>query len=265
MILNQEYNLAYVHIPKCAGSTVKSQLRPIDQTQGRFERIEPHPVYGSLHTAHLPLWLLRALYPDDYEALRGCDAYTVVRDPFDRFQSALAQRIRQFHDRDPFELTPTELRKEINAVVRFLSDNPNDPRLEYMHFLRQTDFIYLDGTAVVRHIYKLDSVDLMLRALEPKTGLNFVYTHKANQKMNFRIKALRKPAYAANIWIKKELPMALYSRLKGVATAVLTGSPGDFSATVLDTEGVRPFIRSYYKDDFALYAAATGRDTPPGG
>ena len=130
MILNQEYNLAYVHIPKCAGSTVKSQLRPIDQTQGRFERIEPHPVYGSLHTAHLPLWLLRALYPDDYEALRGCDAYTVVRDPFDRFQSALAQRIRQFHDRDPFELTPTELRKEINAVVRFLSDNPNDPRLE---------------------------------------------------------------------------------------------------------------------------------------
>ena len=117
---------------------------------------------------------------------------------------------------------------------------------------------------MVRHIYKLDSVDLMLRALEPKTGLNFVYTHKANQKINFRIKALRKPAYAANIWIKKELPMALYSRLKECHRRA-DRIPGDFSATVLDTEGVRPFIRSYYKDDFALYAAATGRDTPPGG
>lgn len=237
---------------------VKSQLLPIDQTDGRFERIEPHPVYGKLHTAHLPLWLLQELYPDDFEALKKCAAYTVVRDPFDRFQSALAQRIKQFHDHDPFELSSAELRTEVDDVISFLTDNPSDPRLEFVHFLRQSAFTHLDGERLVRHIYRLDSVDQLLKALEPETGLKFVYSLKANQKMNFRVKALRDPLYAANTWVKQRLPAALYSPLKEAASAVLTKSPNDFSRAILDIDGVQAFIRTHYKDDFDLYAGATG-------
>lgn len=256
MILNTTKNFAYVHIPKCAGSMVKSQLAPLKETGNRYEQTPLHADYGKIHTAHLPLWLVQQMYPDDFKALQEATSYTVVRDPFDRFQSALAQRLKQFHDVDPFTLSADELHREIDTVIRFLQDNPENPTLEFVHFLPQRAFTHLEGRQIVKNIYRLEAVDNMLRAMTPQTGLQFVYALKANQKMNFRLKMLRTPAYAANTLIKTLLPTALYRPLKDAASAVLTKSPTRFSETILSNPTYSSFIKAHYKDDFELHAKA---------
>ena len=91
MIINRQHDFGFVHIAKCAGSTIRQQLRGIDDAQGRFYRSIEHPVLGWINGNHIPLSVLQEHFPQDLAALRAVRSYTLTRDPMDRFISGVSQ------------------------------------------------------------------------------------------------------------------------------------------------------------------------------
>ena len=252
MILNNTLGIAFIHIPKCAGSSVKDQLRVLDETEGRYERSQPHPVHHRVHRAHLPLWLMEELYPEDFKALERCACFAVLRDPQARFASALAQRIEQFGKRDPFSLNARELQHEIDTVMAFLSANPSSPQLEFCHFIPQIDFVDLRGTRFVSHLYRLEDVPALMRDIGERANRSFVTGVKANQKLDMRFKGLKAPVYAANTLLKSVLPGQAYAGLKTRATALLARKGKGPVWEMLHAPEVRDFVAHHYRADFDL-------------
>lgn len=262
MILNYTHRIAFLHIPKCAGSSVKDQLRVLDETGGRFERAEPHPRFGRVHRAHLPLWLLRELYPDDFTAVTESASFAVLRDPVPRFASALAQRIEQFGKTDPFALPEDALRREVETVVTHLTDHPDSPVLEFCHFLRQRDFVDLEGRRVVSHLYRLEDVPALLAEISARSGQSVLAHAKSNEKLDFRLQGLKAPVLAVNAALRRMLPAAAHAALKERAKGLITrkGSKGPVWTQVLQRPEIRAFIDSYYREDAALLASVPARD-----
>ncbi len=260
MILNHTFQFAFVHIPKCAGSSVKEQLRPLDEADGRYERAQPHPEYGRVHRAHLPLWLHAELYPDDFAALQTYTTYAVLRDPFARFGSALAQRLEQFFKIDPFALSESELRREIDTVVTFLQENPKSPQLEFCHFLPQVDFVDYADQRFVTELYRLQDVPVLMADIGARTGHSFLDHARANQKHNFKSPAIKSLAMRANALAKSVLPASAHAALKNRVADTLTQSgKGQVWSDVLASQMVQDFVQTYYRADIDLLDAAPHR------
>lgn len=250
-----------MHIPKCAGSSVKDQLRAIDETGGRYERTEPHARFGRVHRAHLPLWLLKELYPEDFDMVCQSDVFAVLRDPQARFASALAQRIEQFGKRDPFVLSARELQAEIDTVIDFLTRHPNDPRLEFCHFMRQCAFTHFDGQQIATRLYRLEDVAALLSEIGALTGQNLSADAKSNQKIAFRVPALKAPALAVNALLRQVLPGNMHTVLKERAKQMLgRRDKGEVWAETLGTPDVRAFVQDHYRADAVLLAEVPVRD-----
>ena len=70
MIVSDEHRFVFIHIPKCAGGSVRSVLRELDSTGGRFsETYEMHRMIGKVDMTHIPLNVLRENYPDVYKKI----------------------------------------------------------------------------------------------------------------------------------------------------------------------------------------------------
>ncbi len=226
----------------------------LDETGGRFERSQPDDRFGRVHRAHLPLWLLEDLYPEDFAALQGFDCFAVLRDPRARFASALAQRIEQFGKQDPFALSPSDLRREVDTVIAFLEAEPDSPALEFCHFIRQRDFVELRGTRMVTHLYRLEDVARLMAEIGARTGHSLVGAGRANRKLDFRMRGLKAPVMAANTVLRKVLPPAVHSALKTRATGLFAreGSKGRVWDEVLSAPDIEAFVAEHYRDDMAL-------------
>jgi hypothetical protein len=63
MIVSSKHDFAFVHIPKCAGSTIRHPLRDKDDFGGRFYRSIEVPGLGLVNANHLPLNILQEHFP----------------------------------------------------------------------------------------------------------------------------------------------------------------------------------------------------------
>jgi hypothetical protein len=59
MIVSDRHRFVFIHIPKCAGTSVRNVLEGFDETGGRFNtRIADDPKFGRLDYTHLPLSIM---------------------------------------------------------------------------------------------------------------------------------------------------------------------------------------------------------------
>ena len=76
LIISDRFGFAFVHIPKCAGSTVREQIRRIDPECFEMAGRRMHPDLGKIDAMHLPLDILRDHFP---ESSPGCGPATAMR------------------------------------------------------------------------------------------------------------------------------------------------------------------------------------------
>jgi hypothetical protein len=88
MIIIDELNFVYVHIPKCAGTTIKESNPELELT-----RIDNGHGFDS---THLPLSYIKIKVPSVYAKILDYESYAHVRDPVSRFRSAFFQHSREF-------------------------------------------------------------------------------------------------------------------------------------------------------------------------
>jgi hypothetical protein len=88
MIINKTNRFAFVHIPKCGGTSVRKVLDTFNEWSylgnpwiGETKKL------GTVHFSHLPLQALRILFPEDLELVLKYESFALVRDPYERFFS----------------------------------------------------------------------------------------------------------------------------------------------------------------------------------
>ncbi len=152
MIISDQHRFAFVHVPKCGGSSVRVQLKRFDKYGGRFSRKTFHPELGFIDLSHLPLETLRDHFPEAFEEVRSYRSFAFVREPEARFFSAVRQRIGEFRRIPEPDITPGMALKEAEAVIDHVAGAPHSLDAQYIHFRRQADYVFCGSEQVVRHV-----------------------------------------------------------------------------------------------------------------
>jgi len=247
--------VVFIHIPKCAGTSVGNQLKRLPNWKWD-EGLIDHPELGQICPAHIPLAFLETYYPADFAKLAACESFALVRDPHDRFASAVFERIDWYLGVNRIEVTIDQALGEARRVIDWLRGREHFCDAEYIHFSRQVDYIALDGEQLVRHIYPVEEMGRFGEHLSRVAGIVFDESRKANVNyalphdgvfgMLYRLRPiyihLTTPAMRRRVLFllkrfDREGPKTLYDQLRR------------------DPE-IGAFVESYYAQDFALREAA---------
>ena len=263
MILSRAHDFGFVHIPKCAGSTIRAQLRDKDDLQGRFYRTMQVEGLGRINGNHVPLRWLADHFPQDYAALRAVKSYTITRRPIDRFVSAVSQRIRAM-GQEPGNLPAPEIRRLTDGILTDLEKAQGFPTGLHTIFMRQVDFTRLDGAQVLTELWPMENIDAFFDMLEDRHGLPLIRDKVWNPTVTYRVPAMAGPLKRAKDMAKKLLPVKSYAALRdlGVKAFTTKGAP-NLNEVLLGTESITAFVADYYRADAEQHAAARVRFKPP--
>lgn len=257
MIISDRHRFIFVHIPKCAGTSVRSALQPYDDTGERFDqRVGEDPTFGRVDFTHLPLDLLAAMFPADYAKFANYASFCVVRDPFQRFPSAVAQHAKMYRGKLLSSLDKSGVAQEIDAAIAHLErvERVTDP--EHIHLAPQTDFVFRDGVQVVHSVFAMERLDHLAAAISAHLGQTVGPFGRQNQAMVFKHPAMRPVMMIGSAVAKRLLPESLSSMLRAKARHIwLRAGEGD-TDDAFASDYVRAFIADYYRDDIALHRRA---------
>lgn len=263
MIFNDTHRFAFVHIPKCAGTSVRTALSPYDQAHARFydKAVAEHPVLGLLDYHHIPLAVLRDYFADDYARLVAYRSFALVRDPVSRFPSSLHERFVQ-RDRIALADRPRdEVARELDKVMAELSRLPGDAPIvdpALIHFSRQCDYINLDGQQIVDTPRTVGEVDDLLEEVSGLLGRPVRLGQHHNLRYHHVLPALGRLQAAITAPIERTLPRWLwkpvYRPIKAAlfaAGVVRTGR--NPLADLPNADDCAAFIQEFYADDIRLF------------
>lgn len=149
MLIFHEKKIAYIHVPKTAGTAMRKVLEKgvggYERWWGRWSPGEKDVwwrKFEKLDFSHLTVSLLREMYPRKHEELLGMRKFSVARDPYDRACSAYGEFKKQFEKK--------KLAPNIKSMLDYLmaikdGAHKNDRRSYlYVHGTPQVDFYYPD-------------------------------------------------------------------------------------------------------------------------
>lgn len=254
MILSDRYRFLFIHIPKCAGTSVRNAVLPYHDADARFlKAVETHPELGPIDFRHLPLTLLRRLDPEAFAKLESYESYALIRDPYRRFRSAMAQRAKMYLGTEMAQLGTSELRDEICRVIDHLQSEPPVLAPEFIHFSRQSDFVQADGRRMVGNLFPVERLDLLGQALGRRIGAGRLEVGHVNQTTVFRHPVLKHLALASSAVAKRALPASAHRALRRSARRVLMKPTRSADVPVFDEGFVREFVARHYAEDIALH------------
>jgi len=263
MIISNTHRFAFVHVPKCAGTTVRHPLQAFDDCNGAHTgRVGDHPVLGNLDYVHIPLFTLRDHFKEEFRAVTDYWSFVVVRDPFARFASSVSQRLKRYSAKPIHRSNLGDITKVIAESIDYLSRQPRcNHRLppEYIHFQKQIDYIELDGEQIVNSLYTVDDVDKLLEEVGQRVGRSLGQSSqaggaqpRANQSIVFRNDFLRwviETARPLSNQVSRLLPEGAKQRVRDQIYIPRDQRMKDLFAA----DYVQDFIRDYYAEDIALY------------
>lgn len=277
MIISDRYRFAFMHIPKCAGTTLRHALAPFDEAAGRYhdKAVAEHPALGPLDHHHIPLAVLAEHFSDDFARLDSYCSFALVRDPFARFPSSLHERFVQ-RDRKPlYKRDSAEIAREVDEVLETLSRHPRDSPItnpELIHFSWQRDYIFLDGRQVVQTVRTVAEVEDVLRELSAIVGQPIRPEESKNRRLHHAFPAVERFEQAITRPIAKRLPRRVwkpvFKPIKAAFVAVgLMRHAGNPIADLPNADEIDAFISEFYAEDIRLFervnAARRGRATEP--
>jgi hypothetical protein len=262
MIISDKYKLAFVHIPKCAGTSVRSQLSVLDDRDGVFEsRVEVHRELGLLDYVHIPLKILQIHFPDEFKCIAEYRAFAVTRGIHERFASALAQYCNYQTDMPFKRHSSRSIVRQALAVIDIL-DNlsicgrcPDLLPAELIHFQPQRDYIFCDGKQIVKTLVPLKDLDGFIRGLMNEMLIEPSRVEK-NPALAYRSSTVWAISNLANRLVPdpgQYIPPALYSRMR----AVLYRTGGSATWAGYREPRIRDFVDRFYACDQAMLRSST--------
>ena len=274
MIISEAFGFAFIHIPKCAGTTVREAIEPLDESYERMTaNLSQHPerpftfsldgrkTYADFH--HLTLRRLQRYFPHELKRLNSLEVYALVRDPRKRLLSAVTQRLKQFAQISVSDLSQEDLRsamhRDLEELDQIFQEGPDLP-FEYIHFQPQSDYIELDGKAFSENVFTTDQIDQLEGALVKRVALNggevppFAHA-KANVAKVHRFAVVERMVQA-NGWVKHAAKSLVPAPLKTAIKQVVYAERGNRYDQLLLDPFVTEFVERHYARDSAIFDAA---------
>ncbi len=260
MIISPQHQFAFVHIPKCAGTSVRHQLRQCDPDHIFLGRPGDHPVLGQIDYAHIPMAQLRDHFPEYFTDVQRYDAFALVRAPLDRFGSSLRQLMWQYEER-PMTLIPRdELRETTLRLLDEVAAQIDNPSYQYIFFTRQSDYIFAGEEQVIDHVLPIALVPEIMDYFSARTGVALDRERRSNQNVELRFKSIGGLAYGVNRFVRRALPAGLHSRIKGAALKLIARKQTAAEASgLLDMPEVQDFVAEHYARDAQIFQTIAGQ------
>lgn len=255
MIIDDVHKMAFVHIPKCAGTSVRRQLEPLDTTGGVFYPMIDHPVLGKIHGSHIPLAFVREHYPTEFAKLATYQTFALIREPLARFASAAFQRLKGHHRVTPGEITPALAVREAMDVMEWLQSRSSFCDPGYIHFARQCDYVCVDGRRIVGNLYVLEDMAEFATAIEQACGVRLDPERRENANfassnpVTRHVRRVLRPLYRRlTSW---EMRQKLLLKVKEANA----GRDEPLYEAFRSDPGIRSFVERYYAEDWEIYTA----------
>jgi len=262
VIISDEYKFCFIHIPKCAGSTVRDQLKQYDDRVFLcHDNYGELPGIGRFHSWHIPLFILREHFPEHYQKIAEYESYALLRNPHARFSSSVFQYFKEFRSSPLYALPKNKAKKEVYEIIRVLREKEEENisflPYEYVHFQRQVDYIYDQGERVIDNIYTINDVEELLADIHRKIGGHMLpdgeeAVRKINQSIAYRNSAIRifleviKP-FAGPAW-RSLVPVNARIRIKE-SLVIPENKRTDW---IFDDGMVIDFVERYYREDIKM-------------
>lgn len=264
MIISDDKKFVFVHIPKCAGTSVRSFLQSWDQAEGKFTaRIDNHSELGTIDYVHIPLFVLREHFPTEYEKVSRYFSISVVRDPFRRFPSSFSQHLKKITNGRTKDISHKEVRKTVDSVIDTLRSFDDEAKVylpyRFIHFQRQIDYVFDQGEQLITKLYDISEVDELLEDLDQKVGIrggeseSVGSTEKANESIVYRNDFVALATKVATPVLRVFVPSSRVRKRFRESVESLLYVPRDARfRDVFESAHVRDFVESYYSEDIKL-------------
>jgi hypothetical protein len=274
VIISDELRFAFVHVPKCAGSSIRRHLKAnaIDSYKDAFGKPGFHEQIGAvIHYSHIPLYYLREYFREAFDKVDQYSSYAIVRDPRVRFVSAVLQRMRTFKLIPHSHISRKVIVANALETIDWLSQHRIFADYEYIHFAPQSWFLALDGRQIVKNPFSIDRADELLRVLSLQYGITIIDPGTRKNVSRIVGSPLLRRMQAALMPIYRPLLSERTSK-SAVRAMIALGIivPAEkLYDSVLQDKDIAAFITSYYADDFALVRStelqrkAEGRQSTP--
>jgi hypothetical protein len=267
--MSDDARLIFQHIPKCAGTTVSAQLTEQVKTDPRFlwtHRVEVEGV-GIMRGGHMPLAVVRELYPDALEKFRTYRSYAILREPEARFRSALGEYLRVNHGSSLLQIDSRELGAILDEIIGATTAAPVWLSERHVHFTRQADFVNLDGERLIGKLYAVEDLERLAQDLRDAHGLHvnprIIYNSRKDKSLKFGLPKGVLDRAARAVW--KTLPGRMRRHILSLVNRTLPEPrvPAPVQA-LLSSDGIRGFIADHYAPDHRLWEALRdGLAIPP--
>lgn len=260
MIISSRFGVAFVHIPKCAGSTVREQIERQDPDIFQMAGRQAHPVLGKIDAMHLPLDILRDYFPDVFAQLCESHSYALTRDPHDRFRSSVSEYLKTYYNKRLSEFEDAELEDALGEIMDALADPSPLLPLRYVHFTPQDRYLRLQGEEMITRRYALENIADFFEDIGARMDTSFDAESRANQDFAFRFKGSERLLWRVNQTFKDVLPYKTYQGIKQRVKPLLVRKKRAEISGVFTSHRVREFVQATYAADIALHQEDLGAD-----
>lgn len=253
MIISDELGFVFIRNPKCASVTIRHHLIPYDSYRGEFTRIGTHPILGPLDFSHLPLAILREYFSEPFRKVCEYSSYAIVRDPRTRFASAVFYHLARFQGIQVSRASLPLLEKKALEICAKLRSPDERRKVEFVHFLRQVDFVRVDGNAVVKNLYLFEELPRFASDFQARHGISIDLRTRHNPSRTSDSSLVTAVKAAGRPLFNKLLSKVQREKLRSAVDSVLKNSPQRTYEQLLANKSVSEFIGDYYNDDIALH------------
>ncbi len=270
MLLYAKAGLAFIHVPKNGGKSIRAALDaacpidleptaadlgiPVGQLIADYESGKGvvHPALGRVKIEHLPLAFWEEHFPRTWAAFTPLKSFVMLRDPRDRFFSAVLQRLGEYQDLKNLRADDPLVTAEAMRVSEWLAGRGAFCDIEYIHFTRQADYTGLRGKRVVDAIFPIARTDLAAEWVKRVSGLEIAVEHDhARREPKSWARAIQPAArFVGRRLIPPPVKRAIYPIWRG--SGVFDDASKRYAEIRLD-ETVERFVAEYYAEDSMLY------------
>lgn len=161
MIVSDSEKFVFIHNPKCGGMSCHNALLKFDTRENFFFEWKTINSEGKvLDMAHITPFQLRKFFPKTFVDVKNYLKFTFVRNPYDRFLSAVSQHLKLGSDQMRRSILSDET-TFYNVASSFartslnLRSIENDHKL--VHFRPQVNFINIDGRQWADLVFHLEA------------------------------------------------------------------------------------------------------------
>lgn len=160
MIVSDSEKFVFIHNPKCGGMSCHNALLRFDTRENFFFEWRTVNSEGKiLDMAHVTPFQMRKFFPKTFAEVKSYIKFTFVRNPYDRFFSAISQHLKLGSDQMRRAILSDES-TFYNVASSFartslnLKAIENDHRL--VHFRPQVNFVNIDGRRWADLVFHLE-------------------------------------------------------------------------------------------------------------